>query len=212
LAEADATIDTLQHDVSRLKEENAAMVLQIVEIFRELQEARDSKAEARMLRRQRVQMFRGFSARLMEAAHRLGIDGLNLPTISEDDGSILHFFSQLAEKLVDASTKVSELVDAECRELLGLAGTWIFSNIQRLRPDLSLEEVLQRIAPPPRAPLIARCKLGWLIWTSPSSACRPSTPAQGRPELWVRIAPPAATPQAPGSLAAKKPKKSATTE
>jgi hypothetical protein len=39
-----------------------------------------------MLRRQRVQMFRGFSARLMEAVHRLGIDGLNLPTIPEDDG------------------------------------------------------------------------------------------------------------------------------
>jgi hypothetical protein len=48
-----------------------------------------------------------------------------------------------------ASAKVSELVDAECRELLGLAGTRIFSNIQRLRPDLYLEEVLQRRAPPP---------------------------------------------------------------
>jgi hypothetical protein len=42
-----------------------------------------------------------------------------------------------------------ELVDAECRELLGLAGTRIFSNLQRLRPDLDLEEVLQRRAPPP---------------------------------------------------------------
>jgi hypothetical protein len=51
LAEADATINTLQHDVSRLEEENAAMVLQIVEISRELEEARDSEAEARMLRR-----------------------------------------------------------------------------------------------------------------------------------------------------------------
>jgi hypothetical protein len=41
-----------------------------------------------------------------------------------------------------------ELIDAECRELLGLAGTRIFSNIQRLRPDLNLEEVLQRPSPP----------------------------------------------------------------
>jgi hypothetical protein len=49
---------------------------------------------------------------------------------------------------VDASAKVLELVDAECRELLGLAGTRIFSNIQRLRSDLDLEEVLQRRAPP----------------------------------------------------------------
>jgi hypothetical protein len=74
-------------------------------------------------------MFHGFSARIMEAANRLGIEGLNLPTVLEDDGSILHFFSQLAEKLANASAKVLELVDAECRELLGLTGTRIFSNI-----------------------------------------------------------------------------------
>jgi hypothetical protein len=142
-------IDTLRRDMSRLEEENAAMVLQIVEISRELQEARDSEAEARMLCRQRVQMFHGFSARLMEAAHRLGIDGLNLPTIPKDDGSILYFFSQLAKKLADTSAIVSELVDAECQELLGLAGMQIFSNIQRLCPDINLEEVLHRTAPPP---------------------------------------------------------------
>jgi hypothetical protein len=59
------------------------------------------------------------------------------------------FFSQLAEELDGASAKVLELIDAECRELLGLAGTQIFSNLQRLRPDLDLEEVLQRRAPPP---------------------------------------------------------------
>jgi hypothetical protein len=95
-----------------------------------------------MLRRQRVQMFRGFSTRIMEAAHRLGIHGLTLPTVPEDDGSIILFFSQQAEQLDDASAKVLELIDAECRELLGLAGTRIFSNLQRLRPDLDLEEVL----------------------------------------------------------------------
>jgi hypothetical protein len=142
-------IDTLRLDMTRLEEENSAMVHQIVELSRELQEARDSEAEARTLRQQHVQIFCGFSARLMEAAHRLGIDGLTLPTIPEDDGLIIHFFSQLAEKLAKASAKALELVDTECQELLGLAGTRIFSNIQRLRPDLDLEEVLQRRAPPP---------------------------------------------------------------
>jgi hypothetical protein len=149
LVEADAMIDTLWHDVWRLEEENVVMVLQIVELTREHQVARDSEAEARMLRRQRVQMFRGFSACLMEAAHHLGINGLNLPTIPEDNGSILHFFIQLADKLVDALDKVAELIDTECRELLGLAGTRIFSNSQGLRLDLDLEEVLQRRAPAP---------------------------------------------------------------
>jgi hypothetical protein len=64
----------------------------------------------------------------------------------EDDGAILRFFGQLSDKLAEAATKVMELIDTECRELLGLAGTRIFSNIQRLRPDLDLEEVLQRRA------------------------------------------------------------------
>jgi acetolactate synthase regulatory subunit len=135
--------------MQRLEEENLASVLQVVEISRELQEARDSEAEARLLRRQRVQMFRGFSARVMAAAHRLGIHGLNLPTVPEDDGSVMLFFSQLAEQLDGASVKVLELIDAECRELLGLMGTRIFSNLQCLRPDLNLEEVLQSPSPPP---------------------------------------------------------------
>jgi DNA repair exonuclease SbcCD ATPase subunit len=123
LAEADATIASLRRDVQRLQEENLASVLQGVETSRELQEARDSKEEARVLRRQRVQMFHGFSACVMAAVHRLGIHRLNLPTVPEDDGSILLFFSQLAEQLDGASAKVLELIDAECRELLGLAGT-----------------------------------------------------------------------------------------
>jgi hypothetical protein len=94
-------------------------------------------------------MFRGFSARVMAAAHRLGIHGLNLPTVPEDDGSIMLFFSQLADELDGASARVLDLIDTECRELLALAGTRIFSNLQRLRPDLNLEEVLQRPLPPP---------------------------------------------------------------
>jgi hypothetical protein len=149
LAKADASINSLRHDAQRLEEENSATIQQVVEISRELQEARDSEAEARMLRRQCMQMFRRFSTRIMAAAHRLGIHGLNLPTVPEDDGSIMLFFSQLAEQLDGASAKVLELIDAECRELLGLAGMRIFSNLQRLRPEIDLEEVLQRREPPP---------------------------------------------------------------
>jgi acetolactate synthase regulatory subunit len=149
LAEADATITSLRRDMHRLEEENSASVQQVMEISRELQEARDSEAEACMLRRQRMQMFRGFSACVMAAVHCLGIHGMNLPTIPEDDGSIMLFFSQLAEQLDSASAKVLELIDAECRELLGLVGTRIFSNLQHLCPDLNLEEVLQRPSPPP---------------------------------------------------------------
>jgi hypothetical protein len=149
LAEADATIAGLRRDVQRLEEENSASALQGVEMAGELQELRDAEEEVGVLRRQRVQMFRGFSARVLAAVHRLGIHGLTLPTVPEDNGSILRFFSQLAEELDGASAKVLDLVDTECRELLGLAGMRIFSNIQRLRPDLNLEEVLWRPPPPP---------------------------------------------------------------
>jgi hypothetical protein len=100
-----------------------------------------------------MQMFHGFSACLMEATRRLGIDGLHLPSAPKDDGLILHFFGQIRDKLAEAVAKVTELIDAECRELLGLAGTRIFSNIQRLHPHLDLEEVLQRrAATPPVTP------------------------------------------------------------
>jgi hypothetical protein len=162
LAEADATIASLRCDVQRLEEENSALALQGVEMAGELQELRDAEEEARVLRRQRVQMFRGFSARVMAAAHRLGIHGLTLPTVPEDDGSILLFFSQLAEELDGASAKVLDLIDAECRELLGLAGTRIFSNIQRLRPDLNLEEVLRRPPPPGTPDRAAEARVGRL--------------------------------------------------
>jgi hypothetical protein len=182
LAEADATIASLRRVMQRLEEENSATALQVVEISRELQEARDTEAEARVLRRQRVQMFRGFSARVMAAAHRLGIHGLNLPTVPEDDGSIMLFFSQLAEELDDASGKVLDLIDAECRELLGLAGTRIFSNIQRLRPDLNLEEVLQRPSPPPpgtpdRAAVSRAARLDIALRRLQSIYARPGAPA-----------------------------------
>jgi hypothetical protein len=149
LAEAEATIAALWRDMQRLEEENSVSALQGVEMSGELQEARYAEEEAQVLRRQRVQMFRGFSARVMAVAHCLGIHGLNLPTVPEDDGSIMLFFSQLAEELDGASARVLDLIDAEYRELLGLAGMRIFSNIQRLRHRLNLEEVLRRPSPPP---------------------------------------------------------------
>jgi hypothetical protein len=122
------------------------MVQQIIGLTKELQEAMDSEEEARLLRRQQVQMFHEVPARVMEAARRLGIEGLSLPPAPEDDEAIMRFFSQLSDKLVKAAARATELIDAECRELLGMAGTHIFSNLQCLHPDLDLEDVLERRA------------------------------------------------------------------
>jgi hypothetical protein len=49
LAEADATIASLHSNVQRLEEENSVSALQGVEISGELQEARDTEEEARVL-------------------------------------------------------------------------------------------------------------------------------------------------------------------
>jgi hypothetical protein len=114
LEETDATMNALQRDISRLEEENEVMVHQIVGLTKGLHEVKDSEEEARMMRRQHVQMFREFSARLMEASRCLGIEGLTLPFALEDDGAILRFFGQLSDKLAEAASRVTELLDAEC--------------------------------------------------------------------------------------------------
>jgi hypothetical protein len=81
-------------------------------------------------------MFCAFSARVLAVAHRLGIHGLNLPTVPDDDGSMMLFLSQLAEELDGVSARFLDLIDAKCRELLGLAGMRIFSNHQHDHPSL----------------------------------------------------------------------------
>jgi hypothetical protein len=74
LEQADATMNALQRETSRIGEENDAMVQQIMGLTKELQVAKDSEEEAQLLRRQRVQMFRDVSTCVMEAARRLCIE------------------------------------------------------------------------------------------------------------------------------------------
>jgi hypothetical protein len=81
-----------------------------------LQEVKDSKEEARMLCRQHVQMLRGFSAHLTEVMRCIGIEGLVFPSAPEDVGAILCFFGQLSDKLAEAATRITELIDAECQD------------------------------------------------------------------------------------------------
>jgi hypothetical protein len=204
LEETDATMNTLQRKTSRIEEENEMMVQLIVGLTKELQEARDSEEEAWLLRTQWVQMFHEVLARVMEAARRLGIEGLILPPVLEDDGAILRFFCQLSDKLVEAAARVTELIDTECRELLEMAGTRIFSNLQRLCPDLDLLDILQRREITPLPLRTAKRLPEQHAWTSPSSTCRQSTPARARHQPQGRRAPPAMKRRAPGNLAMKK--------
>jgi hypothetical protein len=187
LEETDAMMKALQRETSRIEEENEVTVQQIVGLTKELQEARDSEEETGLLRRQRVQMFREVSSHIMEAARRLGIKGLILPPALEDDGAILRFFCQLSDKLVEAALRVMELIDTECRELLGMAGMRIFSNLQHLRPDLDLLDVLQRreIKPPDtpdRQAITRAARLDITLQRLQAMYSRPSASSAARPE------------------------------
>jgi hypothetical protein len=86
----------------------------------------------------------------------------------EDDGAILRFFYQLSNKLVEAAARVTEIIDTECRELLGMAGTRILSNLQCLHLDLDLLDVLQRREIAPR-------------YSGPPSDRQSSVPGHGPP-------------------------------
>jgi hypothetical protein len=88
---------------------------------------------------------------------------------------------------VEAAARVTELIDAECRELLGLAGTRIFSNLQRLCLDLDLLDVLHRRAiMPPCTPdrwAIARAvSLDIAIQRLQAINSHPGTSSAARPE------------------------------
>jgi hypothetical protein len=177
LAEADAMIRRLQGDMGQLEEENSEMVHQIVELSRELQEARDSEAEACVLRQQRVQMFRGFLARVMEVAHHLGMHGLTLPTILEDDGSIIHFFSQLAEQLADASSRSWSSSMWSVGSSWDLQGRGSSPTSSAFAPTLTWRKSYRGGHHHRPALPTAKRRTGRPSWTSPCNGCRPSTPA-----------------------------------
>jgi hypothetical protein len=107
--------------------------------------------EELLLKRQRVPMFCSIAPRVMKAAQWLDIQDLGQPPAPEADGAFLLFFEKLTEKLLDAAGRLTKVVDAECRELLGLAGTCIFTNLQRQCPELDLLDVLRKVWEVPAA-------------------------------------------------------------
>jgi hypothetical protein len=148
-------------------------------------------------------MFHGFSARVMAAAHRLGIHRLNLPTVPEDDGLIMLFFSQLADELDGASARVLELIDAEAGSCWGSRGRGSSptSSVSALPSTWKMYYAGRRLLH--QELLTAKRCTGRRVWTSPCGGCSPSMPALEHPP---RRAPPAVTPPALESPAARKPR------
>jgi hypothetical protein len=63
----------------------------------------------------------------------------------EDDGAFLLFSDRLSEKLIEAMGQLTEVIDADYRELLGLAGTLIFTNLRHQHPNINLLNVLRKV-------------------------------------------------------------------
>jgi hypothetical protein len=76
---------------------------------------------------------------------------LGQPPVLEDDGAFLLFFEKFTEKLLDVVEKFTEVINAECWELLGIAGARIFSNLQRQCPDLDLLDIPRKVWEVPAA-------------------------------------------------------------
>jgi hypothetical protein len=180
LEQASSTLDELHRELTWIGLENEAMVQQILGLA--------TQAKTLLLRRQWVQMFCTISARTMLAARHLGVQGLSQPPAPEDDWAFLHFFSQHTDKLVEAAARFIELIDVECRELLGLTRTRIFSNLQRMFPDLDLLDVLQRKGggTPPGTPdrdaITRAARMDASIQRLQAIYSRPGTSVAGRPE------------------------------
>ena len=89
-------------------------------------------------------MFRELVTRARGATMRLGVEGLN-SSDGDDAAAYLTFFSELVEKLEKAATSVDGIVDEECRELLSIVATRVFSNLSHANPGFDFSPVLKPV-------------------------------------------------------------------
>ena len=97
------------------------------------------------MKRERSKMFREVAMRASEVTTRLGVSSLGLAPSHDDVAAFLLYFTQLVDKLEKAVKKVDELVDAECLDLLALAGSRILSNLVHANPGFQVETVLKEV-------------------------------------------------------------------
>jgi hypothetical protein len=65
-----------------------------------------------------------------------------------DPAAYLHLFRQITKMLETTGVSLDSIVERECRDLLGSAGSLIYSNILRIHPAFELDEVLEDLDAP----------------------------------------------------------------
>ena len=110
----------------------------------ELERLRDAWQQGRVLQRERGKMFRDLATRARNVTVRLGVDSPDNPS-GDDAAAYLKFFAVLVERLEESAADVDTVIDEECRELLGIAATCVFSNLHLANPNFDFSSVLRPV-------------------------------------------------------------------
>src|SRR5664279_2320957 len=142
-AESEAK-DCAAKEGGRFQKELLALQEQVGPVTEALHRSQEAEKHALVLQRERGKMFRELAARGRGATTRLGVEGLSSPD-GDDAAAYLTFFAELVVKLEAAATGVDNIVDEECRDLLSVAATRVFSNLYHANPGFDFSPVLKPV-------------------------------------------------------------------
>ncbi|MBI0384628.1 hypothetical protein JBE27_52325, partial [Streptomyces albiflaviniger] len=89
---------------------------------------------------------RQLEVRARAAILRFGVSSPRIPT-GDGAADYLQFFTELVESLEQIVSGVNTIVEDECRELLSIAATRVFSHLRRLNPRFDFSSVLGPVDP-----------------------------------------------------------------
>ena len=134
-------------EASRLAGELTSLQGQVGPVAAAVERSQREASLAQTLKRERGKMFSALAVRANSIAYRLGARDSPIPPSDDDVGAYLQFFTQIMEKLDGVATNLNNVVEEECRELLSLAATRVFSNLRHANPNFDFASVLQRVEP-----------------------------------------------------------------
>ena len=142
MTEANEAADT---ELAELRAEVASLREQVGPVVELVEQSKANVAQAASLKRERSKMFRALVRRTQSVLSSLGANHVDIPSAldADDPAAFAPYFNGVLTELEVAATQLGNVIAEECRELLHLAGTRIFSNLFRIVPDLKHRRVLR---------------------------------------------------------------------
>jgi hypothetical protein len=103
-----------------------------------VRENRQATLEEQTMKQKRCKMYHRLIVCAGNAILCLGVQGYRAPEHLESDDPAV-------KKLESAGTSMDGIVEAECRHLLKIAATRVFSNLRCLDPSFDFSAMLQRV-------------------------------------------------------------------